>query len=80
MAPEQIGYLLGELCSQLGFCSIPPDEYDRLLEEPPDDVDDFTDQVFEAEGIDPSDSQYRHLREQVRDLVSRTFASPKNAR
>ena len=73
--PKQIDYLLGELCSRLGFCSIPPGEYDRLLAEPPTDVDDFTDAVFEAEGMDAADSQYRGLRAQVRDLVSRTFAS-----
>ena len=71
---KEIGYLLGELCSRFGFCSVPPDEYDRLLAEPPRDVDDFTDAVFEVEGMDPWDSQYRDLRAQVRDLVSRTFA------
>ena len=76
---RQIEYLLGDLCSRLGFC-LPPEEYDRLLAQPPADVDAFTDAVFEAEGMDPTDSQYRNVRGQARDLVSRTFASPSDAR
>lgn len=70
---KQIAYLLGELCSQLGFCSLAPGQYERLVSDPPPDADAFTDAVFEAEGLAPDSDP--ELRRQVRELVGRTFKS-----
>jgi len=63
--------LLGVLCVRLGFC-LPPDDWNRLVDEPPPDADDFTDQVFEAEGLDPMLVDSR-LRKQVREIVVQYF-------
>jgi hypothetical protein len=40
-------YLLDDLCAEFGYC-IPPAEKARLIEHPPDTVDDFVDAVFVA--------------------------------
>jgi len=62
--------LLSELCGKLGFC-LPPKEIARLRESPPESVDEFTDAVFLAEGVDLEQS--RELRRQVRDIVAKHF-------
>lgn len=75
---KQIAYLLGELCSQLGFCSLPPDRYESLVSNPPADGDDFTDAVFKAEGLDPDSDPA--LWRQARELVGKTFKRYSGAR
>ena len=67
---KQITYLIGELCSRLGFCS-PPEQYDRFIADTPPSTDAFTRAVFEAEGLDPSAEP--ELWSQARNLVARTF-------
>ena len=57
----RVDRLLGELCVDLGFC-LPPDDHARLVSDPPEDVDDFTDAVFVAEGMRPdADLNLRRL-------------------
>ena len=63
--------LLDKLCIDLGFC-LPPQEKDRLMHAPPDDVMTFTDAVFTAEGLNPEQAD-RHLYRQVRDYVTDAF-------
>lgn len=63
--------LLYELCVRLGFC-LPPEDQDRLRENPPPDVRSFTDAVFLAEGLDPETAP-RGLYRSVRDLVASAF-------
>ena len=59
--------LLDELCVRLGFC-LPPQAQTRLRQTlPPFDVDEFTDAVFVAEGLDPR--LEKTLRRQVRQRV-----------
>jgi hypothetical protein len=72
MPKVDIGHLLGELCTRLGYC-LPPDEQGRLIADPPRDVDRFTDAVLRAEGRDPSLVD-KHERSSVRALVARHFA------
>jgi len=65
--------LLSKLCIDLGFC-LPPDKIAEFQQDPPTEVDAFTNEVFIAEGLDPvlSDSG---LRKQVSELVSQAFSS-----
>jgi hypothetical protein len=63
--------LLSRLCVDLGFC-LPPTEQMRLIEKPPKDVQEFTDAVFFAEGLDPTIAE-RHLYRQVRDMILAAF-------
>lgn len=74
---KQVDKLLGVLCVRLGFC-LPPDDWNRLMAEPPPDVGDFTDRVFEAEGLDPERADLRLWR-QVRDVVAEHFLSWESA-
>lgn len=70
---DRVEGLLGELCVRLGFC-LPPDDWDRLAADPPQDAGAFTDAVFRAEGLDPETADLRLWR-QVRDLVA-SYAEP----
>jgi hypothetical protein len=63
--------LLDNLCAELGFC-LPPAEKARLVASPPASVDEFTDAVFIAEGLDPELADKRLWR-QVRDRVTAHF-------
>jgi len=71
-----VGWLLEELCIDLGFCLSPADQA-QLRASPPSDVDAFTDAVMVADGLDPLYGD-RYLRQQVRERVARYFrtASP----
>jgi hypothetical protein len=69
-APEADS-LLATLCSSLGFC-LPPRARTLLTENPPVDVDRFTDAVFVGEGLDPSTAN-RQLYRQVRAIVAEAF-------
>jgi hypothetical protein len=66
-----VEWLLTELCVDLGFC-LAPTEHAQLRDSPPTDVDEFTDAVFVAEGLDPQGDKL--LRRQVRERVARYFA------
>lgn len=69
---SDVARLLEQLCVQLGFC-LEPDDWKRIVEDPPKSIDAFTDAVIIAEGLDPIliDSA---LRRQVRNLVRAAFA------
>ena len=60
--------ILDDLCIELGFC-LPPEEQRRLEASPPENVDSFTDAVFEAEGMGHMSDT--NIRRQVRDVVER---------
>ena len=70
MSAERVEWLLGELCTGLGFC-LPPDERQRLRDAPPRDATQFAMAVFRAEGLDPAGD--RRLFAQVEGVVARTF-------
>lgn len=63
--------LLSKLCVELGFC-LPPESHNQLVESPPNTVEDFTNAVFLAEGLNPEYVE-RHLYRQVRDKIAETF-------
>lgn len=64
--------LLNDLCFGLGFC-LPPEDSARLLAWEDPDFLEFTDAVFEAEGMElPYDL---HLYRQVRDKVTEALLS-----
>ena len=67
-AESEVEQLLVDLCVRLGHC-LPPAEKQRLLDDPPSDVDAFTDAVLAAEGYD--DLRHTDTRQRVRDLVER---------
>jgi len=71
LSPAEVTSLLSKLCIELGFC-LSPEEDTKLVESPPDNIDDFTDAVFLAEGLNPQDAR-RHLYRQVRAKVSEAF-------
>jgi hypothetical protein len=66
--PTKIKWVLDDLCSRLGFC-LPHDERARIEQNPPRDIEAFTDAIFVAEGMDPHDKSNRGLRQQVRKLI-----------
>jgi len=66
--PTKIQWLLDDLCSRLGFC-LPRDERARIEQNPPRDIEAFTDAIFVAERMDPHDKSNRDLRQRVRELI-----------
>ncbi len=68
----QVKSLLSELCVMLGFC-LPPDEKTRLRESPPTDLDEFTDAVIRAEGLDPHADIPLRMRRDIRERVAKHF-------
>lgn len=73
----EVESLLSKLCIDLGFC-LPPEDEEHLRENPPSDVDTFTDAVFLAEGLDPQHAD-RHLYRRVREVVWEAFEKHFNA-
>lgn len=72
-ADLDVAHLLYEACTKGGFC-LPESEQQRLIDDPPHDVDAFTDAIVRAEGLDPltiDTGVYRGLRE----LVERHFST-----
>jgi hypothetical protein len=63
--------VLSKLCIKLGFC-LPPPDIERMAVSPPIDIDEFSQAVFVAEGLDPVTSD-KHLFNQVRELVAEAF-------
>jgi len=74
LTQAQVELLLYDLCVTYGFC-LPPKEQTKLIAEPPETVDGFTDAVYRAEGMNPSDPspRGRRLREEVRARIAQTF-------
>jgi len=70
LTSRQVQGLLGELCVTLGFC-LPPPEIERLMADPPQDSDEFTEAVPVAEGYG-TPSQDRVV-DQARELVAEAF-------
>ena len=68
---RRLEYLLGEICSQFGFCDAnrSPERFAPLV----GDVERFTDEVFRCEGHDPSADEA--LRGKVKQLVEQSFAT-----
>ena len=65
--PSEIDKLLYKLCVELGFC-LPPDECDKLRENPPPTPDAFTRAVFQAEGFNvnlASDDLFKKVHKYV---------------
>lgn len=62
--------MLEELCVGYGYC-LPPEDHARLVADAPLTVDEFTDDVMRAEGMDPSVEKQR--RREVRACVERWF-------
>jgi len=59
--------LLNDLCVKYGFC-LPPEGYDKILDEPPTELSEFVDLVFSLEGLNPETADL-HLKRQIRDLI-----------
>jgi hypothetical protein len=72
MSRVQVAALLRELCVELGFC-LPAEAQRRLEDDPPPEIDEFTDAVFREEGMDPRAKRNARLRVQVWCRVSRHF-------
>lgn len=72
ISPEKVEVLLYELCVVLGFC-LSPDAQARLKSLPPADIDEFTDAVIRAEGLDPYADIPLNLRREVRARVAVHF-------
>jgi hypothetical protein len=68
---NELESLFSTLCIDLGFC-LPPDEYARLRENPPTDINDFTEAIFIAEGLDPQYAS-RHLYREVKAVIINAF-------
>jgi hypothetical protein len=69
MTEAEARQLLDDLCVKLGFC-LSPEDNRRLLDNPPREVLAFTDAVFAAEGLEPTN---RRLYREVRDMISEAF-------
>lgn len=66
--------LLNDLCVRLGYC-LPPEDQQRIIDDPPTSVDAFTDAVVAAEGFDPV-LMATEQRQQVRRMVAAAFGEP----
>lgn len=67
----RIRSLLDQLCVDPGFC-LPPDSQQEPMDRPGTDVDEFTDRVIRAEGLDPISIDC-DLRRQIRKRVARVL-------
>lgn len=72
-ASSELRKLLDRLCVELGFC-FSPDRVEGLVNDPPREGRAFTDEVFRAEGLDPTTID-RRLYRQVRDVVLEVFGA-----
>jgi hypothetical protein len=66
--------LLDDLCVQLGYC-LPPDDQQRIISDPPESADAFTDAVVAAEGFDPA-LMAAEQRQEVRRMAAAAFGEP----
>jgi hypothetical protein len=72
---SEIGWLLDELCVELGFC-LPPKEMQRMISSQSCEADQFTQEVFRAENMNPN--EHRHLMRQVRRKFTDRFGKQVN--
>ena len=73
MSPKQVDALLYELCTVLGFCPS-PDVHQSFMSSPPGDIDEFTDAIIRADGLDPHSDIPLQLRRDVRAKVAKHFS------
>jgi hypothetical protein len=69
--------LLGVLCVKFGFC-IPTEDWNRLVADPPSDVEAFANEVYKAECLDPMDlgmGAYRAMKREIAKAFHRHFDS-----
>ncbi len=78
LSDHEVQALAVKLCVEFGFC-LPPEAQERLAKEPPADADEFTVQVFLAEGLDPSSAD-RKLYRRVKAVVGDAFKASEKAR
>lgn len=69
---DQTWFLLKPLCERLGYC-LPAREQERILDNPPLTVYEFTEAVFVADGEDPSSAD-KKLVNDVSKVVAAAFA------
>ncbi len=70
LSEDQAEALLCDLCVILGFC-IPPSDGDRIKSNPPTDIEEFIDAVYEAEGTDEKTNE--RCRPLMREIVTEHF-------
>lgn len=68
---KEVEFLLSKLCVDLGFC-LPADEWVRFQENPPNEINVFTDAIFIAEGLNPQYAE-RKLYRQVQAVIAEAF-------
>ena len=73
LSPAQVEWLLIDLCTKLGFCLPPEQQQQRLIDQTPDSVADFTHAVIVAEGLNP-ELMDRGLFRRVETMVADAFA------
>jgi hypothetical protein len=76
LSPHEVHALLSKLCVNLGFC-LDGEAQTALTTCPPADVKSFTDAVFVAEGLEPTQAD-RHLYRQVKAVVAEAFRTRSN--
>ena len=72
LSPAQVEWLLADLCTKLGFC-LPPDQQQRLIDQTPESVADFTHAVIVGEGLNP-EMVDRKLYRRVEAMIADAFA------
>ncbi|MEX2112446.1 MAG: hypothetical protein WD845_04635 [Pirellulales bacterium] len=71
--PGKVKQLLDKLCREMGLCSLPDDVVEKLIFNPPSDIEGFVEFVFSGEGLD---AKFRGpLYRQVKDRVAELFAN-----
>jgi hypothetical protein len=68
--PHEVEVVLDRLCIRFGFC-LPPAEIERLSQNPPTGVDEFTEAALVAEGYGFTKSDT--LCTEARDVVAQAF-------
>jgi hypothetical protein len=71
LSRDEVWFLLKTLCEAWGYC-LPPHEAERILNNPPLTVYEFTDAVFVADGEDPSSADKKMLND-LRMVVAAAF-------
>jgi hypothetical protein len=77
LTPEQVDELLFDLCVDLGFC-LRPEHNDRLMRDPPADVQSFARAVLVAEGMNPEKARPGLIRA-VEKRIELSFESARGA-
>ena len=70
LCEEEVEKLLSDTCLKLGFC-LPPPLINRIVSNPPADIDRFADVIYRGEGLDPSLKSLAYY--QLRELVAEAF-------